>query len=55
MATTMTQNDGNSSHYSLGQVVNQDFFVKRKQVKKWDYIIQKKIDKKKKKTKLKFW
>ena len=26
MATTMTQNDGNSSHYSLGQVVNQDFF-----------------------------
>lgn len=35
MATTMTQNDGNSSHYSLGQVVNQDFFVKRKQVKKY--------------------
>ena len=44
----MTQIDGNSSHYSLGQVVIQDFFVKRKQVKKRDYIMQyrKKLTKK---------
>lgn len=54
MVTTTTQNDGNSLRYCLGHVVIHDFFVKRKQVKKRDYIMQYKKNLTKKEDKTEF-